>query len=96
MKLTASQYETLRRVLKHGGNVGVTQGSLKTRKDYINKIQATRMIELGLLECRHYTEPRGPLKVTGWYAGTYRPDGGIYATAAGCRAYNEYEARLSA
>lgn len=81
VELTDSQFETIRRCLAFGGNVGVTQGRLwgRAKADFINKVQATRMIAAGLLETRN----KG-----GWYAGTYTPDHPIHPTAKGIAAYN--------
>lgn len=89
--LTAAQAETIRRVLREGGNVGLTKGSLtfpRRRLHYVNKTTAARLVQMGLLEGK-------PLC---WFAGSYRPDDQnepqhhrVYATAKGCVALNAYE-----
>lgn len=93
MKLTKAEAETIRRVLREGGNVGLTKGSLSRparRLHYVNKTTAARLIARGLLE-------GFPGR---WFAGSYRPNGQteprdhqVFATAAGCKALNDFDGR---
>lgn len=87
-KITKAQAETIRRVLREGGNVGLTKGSLKRRPHSVNKTTARVLIEAGLLEGH-------PGR---WFAGSYRPndqheprDHQVFATAAGCLALRAFE-----